>query len=198
MRTLLTCLLLALSLPATAQIYSYTDAKGNTVYTNQPPEGSDAKAIDLPPTNSVAAQPASPAASTPADSSNTGANPYRVLQLTDIPDDEALRANNGTFSVGVILQPALAAGHQLQLLLDGQPSGTPSSRPPLQVTNAARGDHQLAVQVLSAGRVLQQSTPITFTVQRVNTSSPALRPPPPPPPKPTPKPIPKPTPKPAG
>lgn len=192
MRTLLTCLLLALSLPATAQIYSYTDAKGNTVYTNQPPEGSDAKAIDLPPTNSVAAQPASPAASTPADSSNTGANPYRVLQLTDIPDDEALRANNGTFSVGVILQPALAAGHQLQLLLDGQPSGQPSSRPPLQINNAARGDHSLAVQVLSAGRVLQQSAPITFTVQRVNTSSPALRPPPPPPPKP------KPTPKPAG
>ena len=38
MRTLLTCLLLALSLPATAQIYSYTDANGNTVYTNQPPE----------------------------------------------------------------------------------------------------------------------------------------------------------------
>ena len=181
MRTLLTCLLLALSLPAAAQIYSYTDAKGNTVYTNQPPEGSDAKTIDLPPTNSVAAQPTRPAASAPADSSNTSTNPYRVLQLTDIPDDEALRANNGTFSVGVILQPALAAGHQLQLLLDGQPSGTPSSRPPLQVTNAARGDHQLAVQVLSADRVLQQSTPITFTVQRVNTSSPALRP------KPTPR-----------
>lgn len=181
MRTLLTCLLLALSLPATAQIYSYTDAKGNTVYTNQPPEGSDAKAIDLPPTNSVAAQPVSAPASSPADNSNNAANPYRVLQLTDIPDDEALRANNGTFSVGVILQPALAAGHQLQLLLDGQPSGPPSSRPPLQVTNAARGEHSLAVQVLSAGRVLQQSPALTFTVQRVNTSSPALRP------KPTPR-----------
>jgi len=179
MRTLLTCLLLALSLPATAQIYSYTDANGNTVYTNQPPEGIDTKTIDLPPTNSVAAQPVS-APSTTSDTSVAG-NAYRVLQLTDIPDDEAMRANNGTFGVGVILQPALAAGHQLQLLLDGQPSGTPSNRPPLQLTNVSRGDHQLAVQVLSGGQVLQKSTAITFTVQRVNTSSPALRP------KPTPR-----------
>ena len=189
MRTLLTCLLLALSLPATAQIYSYTDANGNTVYTNQPPEGIDAKTIDLPPTNSVAAQPVS-APSTTTDNPVAG-NAYRVLQLTDIPDDEAMRANNGTFSVGVILQPALAASHQLQLLLDGQPSGSPSNRPPLQLSNVPRGDHQLAVQVLSGGRVLQQSAVITFTVQRVNTQSPALRPPPP-------KPKPKPTPKPAG
>jgi len=97
MRTLLTCLLLALSLPATAQIYSYTDANGNTVYTNQPPEGIDAKTIDLPPTNSVAAQPVS-TPSTATDSPVAG-NAYRVLQLTDIPDDEAMRANNGTFSV---------------------------------------------------------------------------------------------------
>src|SRR3989338_6673630 len=84
MRTLLTCLLLALSLPATSQIYSYTDANGNTVYTNQPPEGIDAKTIDLPPTNSVAAQPVSTPSTTP-DSPVTG-NAYRVLQLTDIPD----------------------------------------------------------------------------------------------------------------
>ena len=33
MRTLLTCLLLAISLPASAQMYSYTDANGNKVYT---------------------------------------------------------------------------------------------------------------------------------------------------------------------
>ena len=187
MRTLLTCLLLAISLPATAQIYSYTDANGNKVFTNQPPEGIDAQTIDLPPTNSVAAQPISAAPITP--DSNNAANTYSVLQLTDIPDDEAMRANNGTFSVGVILQPALAAGHQLQLLLDGQPSGKPSNRPPLQLNNVPRGDHQLAVQVLSGSKVLQQSAVVNFTVQRVNTQSPALRP------KPTPKPIPKPKPK---
>ena len=34
MRRLLTCLLLTLALPVSAQIYKYTDANGNTVFTN--------------------------------------------------------------------------------------------------------------------------------------------------------------------
>ena len=37
MRPLLICLLLSLALPASAQIYKYTDANGNTVFTDQPP-----------------------------------------------------------------------------------------------------------------------------------------------------------------
>ena len=59
----------------------------------------------------------------------------------------------------------------------------------LQVVNADRGEHQLAVQVLAGEQVIQQSESHTFTVQRVNTGSPALRPPPPQP-KPTPSPAP--------
>ncbi|HCA63133.1 MAG TPA: DUF4124 domain-containing protein, partial [Pseudomonas sp.] len=47
-----------------------------------------------------------------------------------------------------------------------------------------RGDHRLHVEVLSGERIIQRSEPVLFTVQRVNTSSPALRPPPPKPPVP--------------
>jgi hypothetical protein len=57
MRALVACALLALSLPAAAQVYSYTDANGNTAYTNEPPPGSDAQAVDLPTPNAVAEQP---------------------------------------------------------------------------------------------------------------------------------------------
>ena len=177
MRHLLTCLLLCLALPVGAQIYKYTDANGNTVFTNQPPDGVAAENVELPPTNTLDMQvPRTP----PAPSSDPEqAAPYRVLQLTDLPDDGALRANAGSFSVGVQLEPALAPTHRLRLLLDGQPYGQPSSSTRLPLSNVARGEHSLAVEVLSAGRSLQQSAPVTFTVQRVNTSSPALRPPPP-------------------
>lgn len=184
MRLLLTCLLLSLALPAAAQIYKYTDANGNTVFTNQPPEGVEAQNIELPPTNTVEMQMPVPA---PKDTSKQpDAGPaYKVLELTGLPDDEALRANNGTFSVGVRIEPRLAGGHSLRLLLDGQPYGQPSNVPHLQLSEVARGEHSLAVEVLSGGTPIQQSETVTFTVQRVNTSSPALRPPPPPP---TPKP----------
>lgn len=184
MRLLLTCLLLSLTLPATAQIYKYTDANGNTVFTNQPPDGTRTEEVTLPTTNTVEAQkPATPPAAAKDQAAEAA---YQELRLTDVPSDEALRANNGTFSVGVHLVPRLRTGHRLQLLLDGKPEGQKVNVPRLQVVNADRGEHSLAVQVLAGDQVVQQSETITFTVQRVNTSSPALRPPPPP--KPTPKP----------
>lgn len=178
MRPLLICLLLSLALPASAQIYKYTDANGNTVFTDTPPEGQPRENIELPKTNSVTMQAPS---TTPSDTTDTAsaAAPYSQLQLTDIPDDEAMRANNGTFSIGVKLQPRLASNHRLRLLLDGKPHGQPTSSTRLQVNNADRGEHSLAVEVLNGDTSIQQSATSVFTVQRVNTSSPALRPPPP-------------------
>ncbi|NQD91345.1 DUF4124 domain-containing protein [Pseudomonas sp. CrR25] len=179
MRRMLTCLLLTLALPVSAQIYKYTDANGNTVFTNQPPDGTAVQNVELPPTNTVEMQAPSVPPADSASSQSEPAPPYRTLRLTGLPSDEALRANNGTFSVGVALQPRLAASHRLRLLLDGQPYGQPSNVPHLQLTNVDRGEHSLAVEVLSGDKTIQQSPTVTFTVQRVNTSSPALRPPPP-------------------
>jgi len=177
MRRMLTCLLLLLALPASAQIYKYIDANGNTVFTNQPPDGSAAQSVELQPTNTVEMQVPSAATSGSADTATEQAAPYRTLRLTDLPSAEALRANNGSFSVGVELEPRLAANHRLRLLLDGRPYGQASNVPRLQLTNVDRGEHSLAVEVLSGERAIQQSATVTFTVQRVNTSSPALRPP---------------------
>jgi hypothetical protein len=185
MRLLTACLLCALALPAAAQIYKYTDANGNTVFTNQPPEGQAAQSVELPPTNSVPAQKPSVVVETPTPAAAQDA--YQVLQLTGIPTEEALRANNGTFTVGVAIEPRLIPGHRLRLLLDGKPHGQPSNVTRLQVSNADRGEHSLAVEVLSGDQVIQQSPTQTFTVQRISINSPAR-------PKPTPLPTPRPAP----
>jgi len=161
------CLLLLIALPAAAQIYKYTDANGNTAYSNQPPDGVKTETVDLPPLNSVQPQAPvdSPNPSTePVQSSNT----YSVLELTDLPTSEALRANNGTFTVKVLIKPRLQGGHLFRLLLDDQPYGTPSNVPSLQLVNIDRGTHSLAVQVVSGETVVQQSPVMTFTVQRVH------------------------------
>lgn len=191
MRPLLACLLLALALPASAQIYKYTDSNGNTVFTNQPPDGAAVESVTLPPTNTVEMQaPSLPASDTR--SSDQDAAVYSRLQLSGIPDDEALRANNGTFVVGVDIQPRLRSGHRLRLLLDGQPYGQPSNVPSLQLTNVDRGEHSLAVEVLQGDNVVQRSPSVTFTVQRISLNSPARQPGPtaprPVPPRPIPNP----------
>ncbi|MBD9633162.1 DUF4124 domain-containing protein [Pseudomonas sp. PDM19] len=171
MRLILTALLLAAALPASAQIYKYTDANGKTVFTNQPPTNVDAKPVELPPTNTVG--PQGPVA-VPADSGteNQAAKAYAILALSNLPDDESLRQNNGTFIVNVVVQPALAAGHQLQLVLDGQPYGAPTTSTGIGVQNIDRGDHTMAVQVLQGSRVIQTSAPASFTLQRISTNSP--------------------------
>lgn len=172
MRPLLIILMLALALPVSAQIYKYTDSKGNTVFTNQPPDGTPAETVELPPTNTVEMQtPSLPAADPQPEASS--AQPYSVLRLSDVPDDAAMRANNGTFTVGVDIQPRLGAGHTLRLLVDGEPHGQPTNVPRLQAVNIDRGEHSLAVEVLSQGRSIQQSPSVTFTVQRISVNSPA-------------------------
>lgn len=84
------------------------------------------------------------------------------------------------------IKPRLQAGHAFRLLLDGQPYGQPSNVPRLQLTNIDRGEHSLAVEVISGERQIQRSPTVVFTVQRISVNSPARAKPTPP--KPTPKP----------
>lgn len=174
MRQSLIFLLLLFALPAVAQIYKYTDANGNTAYSSQPPNGTKAETVDLPPLNSVnTVAPAAPqAAPQNQNRAAQGGAGYQILQLTDLPDDEALRANNGTFTVGVKIDPRLQPGHSLQLMLDGAPYGQPTNVPRLQLTELDRGEHSLAVQVLQNQQPIQTSPTVTFTVQRVHVGRP--------------------------
>ncbi|WP_278414071.1 DUF4124 domain-containing protein [Stutzerimonas kunmingensis] len=178
MRSALFSLLFILSLPAFAEIYKYTDAQGNTVFTNQPPEGVQADTVDLPPANTVNIRTPEPPPPLP-DSQQTQSAPYQSLMLSGIPDEEALRANNGTFVVSALLEPPLRPGHSLRFVLDGIPQAAASVATSLQLNNVERGEHRLHIEVMSGEQVIQRSQPELFTVQRVNTSSPALRPKPP-------------------
>jgi len=167
MRPLLMILLLICAYTASAQIYKYTDANGNTVYSDHSPDGVKAQPVELPPLNSV--QPQAPGApSSNTDGRTPVRNAYEVLELTGLPTEEALRANNGTFTVSVLIKPRLQAPHQLRLLLDDAPYGQPSNVPILQLVNVDRGEHRLAVQVIDGAAIIQQSPAVVFTVQRVH------------------------------
>lgn len=170
MRLILTALLLAAALPASAQIYKYTDASGKTVFTNQPPSNVGAQPVQLPPTNTVA--PQTPVNTDSGNGAAEAQNAYTILALSNLPNDEALRVNNGTFVVEVVVQPALAMDHQLQLVLDGQPYGAPTHNTSISMENIDRGEHTLAVEVVQGSRVIQTSATASFTLQRISTNSP--------------------------
>jgi hypothetical protein len=174
MRRTLACLLLLISLPVAAQIYKYTDANGNTAYSNQPPDGTRSETVELPPLNSIEPSPRrndSPQ-QPPAENTAQPQAAYTTLELTDLPTDEALRANNGTFIIGVKVEPRLRPGHLMQLLVDGTLYGQPSNIPRFQVVNIDRGEHSFAVVVQDSQGILQQSPTMTLTVQRVHVNRP--------------------------
>lgn len=169
------CLLLA-ALPVSAQIYQYIDEQGNRVFTDQPPMDVDAQSIQLPSLNTL---PEASRTDQDKDSRSTDAprtsipsQPYRQLQLSGLPEQEAIRANDGNLSVQVAIAPNLATQHRLQLVIDGQPYGTPSAATTLQVINIDRGEHRIAVQVLAGDKVLQSSPEQTISVQRVHRHRP--------------------------
>ncbi|MBK5378033.1 DUF4124 domain-containing protein [Pseudomonas sp. TH43] len=161
-------ILLVIALPAAAQIYKYTDANGNTVYSDHSPDGVKAQPVELPPLNRVEPQAPSTLPASDADKRQPAQSAYEVLELAGLPTEEALRANNGTFTVNVLIKPRLQSPHQLRLVLDDEPYGQPSNVTILQLVNVDRGEHRLAVQVIDGQTIVQQSPPVAFTVQRVH------------------------------
>ncbi|NHX00386.1 DUF4124 domain-containing protein [Pseudomonas koreensis] len=161
-------ILLLIALPAAAQIYKYTDDAGNTVYSDHSPDGVQVQPVELPSLNRVEPQAPSAPAPSSTDTRPAARSAYEVLELTGLPDEEALRANNGTFTVNVLIKPRLQAPHQLRLVLDDAPYGQPSNVPILQLVNVDRGEHRLAVQVIDGEAIIQQSPAVVFTVQRVH------------------------------
>ena len=161
-------ILLLIALPATAQIYKYTDANGNTVYSDHSPDGVQTQPVELPPLNRV--EPQAPGAPAAPETDNRGPvrNAYDILELAGLPTEEAVRANNGTFTVQVLIKPRLQPPHQLRLVLDDEPYGQPSNVPILQLVNVDRGEHRLAVQVIDGQTIIQQSPPVPLSVQRVH------------------------------
>jgi len=172
MRLPLLALLCCLALPAAAQIYTYTDANGNKVFTSQPPEGVSAETVELQQINSVEMQvPATPPPA-PANDPATQQPAYSRLALR-LEENQSIRANSGDFAVLVDLQPALRPEHRLVLLVDGERQGAPSGTPRLIASGLARGAHQLAVEVIGNRGVVQRSATLTVNVQRISVNSPA-------------------------
>ena len=174
------CVLGLLAGPATAQIYSWTDAEGKRVYSDQPRDG--ASQVALKPTNVVQPPPVA------RDSGQAGsrdqqpgaANMYSELTITDPIHDSAVRSNEGDLAVTVTTNPPLSGSHLLKLSIDGVlsqtgvPGGTGMAVHQLVAQNIDRGSHDIAAVVVDArGKELQRSSPVTVHLQRTSLNQPA-------------------------
>ena len=154
MRALLLSLLILAS-PAFAQVYTYIDAEGNRVFTDQPKAG-NTKQVQMAPTNGMAqATPRPLAPSAPAEAAPPS---YQLLRILVPEPDAVLNDGTGDLIVSATSEPALLPEHNYRLIIDGQSTGEPGRSPVFPVKGLSRGTHQLAVEILdSAGRTLERT-----------------------------------------
>lgn len=154
-------------------IYKTTDAQGNVVFTDVPPND-ESKSIELINGNSYApaATPAVPTtnsnAADEAPAEEMPAAGYNKVTITAPAHDQALRENTGNISVSVALDPALnvASGHRIRILLDGKVAADAASAT-VALQNIDRGTHTLVAEVIDASdAVLKASSPVIVHLQR--------------------------------
>jgi hypothetical protein len=142
---LIACLIV---LPVSAEVFTYIDAQGNRVFTDQP--GSrNAKRVPMTPSNRMSANPTG-AAPVIAEK-KTETNPpfrYDLLRVLVPEPDATIRSSAGELIVSVTSEPRLQPGHRYRLLLDGQPTAEPGPSPVFALSNIDRGSHNLSVEIL--------------------------------------------------
>lgn len=157
------------TIPASAEIYTWKDADGNTVYSDHPAENSTE--IKLPKMQTV---PGRPVTTTPTQApatpkKETDSESYRELAISEPADGQEQWANNGQVNVVVSIEPALMVnmGHYLSLSVDGTTQVDQSPSTQMTLTEVDRGSHQLSVSVHDRnGNTLKTSQTITVHIHR--------------------------------
>lgn len=164
MRALMFCTLLAVAGVCQAQVYTYVDAQGNRVYTDQPRKG--ATAVRVPEGNRMNQSPATPAS---ANRTQQQARPkavpvlrvthYEMFRILVPLPDAAVTHASGEMIVTLTSEPALENGDRYRLLLDGKPAGEPGASPVIALQNVDRGTHQLVGEILDSQGIVIERTP---------------------------------------
>ncbi len=178
----LLALLCLASSPLLASVYTWTDANGNKVFSDQPhPDG---KSVELGPINTIEPTPvSSPSATGGTSSSRDTQQPqqsnYRRLAITSPGNDEPVRANDGNLTLTVETDPPLQNNHLLRAEVGGSPAsvavpGNGSATHQLVLNNIDRGSHSVSAVIIDArGQVLQRSNPLEIHLQRTSLNQPA-------------------------
>ncbi|WP_236193064.1 DUF4124 domain-containing protein [Pseudomonas glycinae] len=167
-RGLIALCLALIAFGASAEVFTYIDAQGNRVYTDQP--RGNAKRVPLATSNRMASNPT---ATAPVKPSKQSAEPplfhYDMLRVLIPEPDATIRSSAGELIVSVTSEPGLQRGHRYRLLLDGQAVGEPGLSPVFPLSNIDRGSHNLSVEILDAeGRTVEKTANQPFHMQRIS------------------------------
>ena len=177
-------LLLALvpvTLLGSVDVFRWTDANGQTHYSDRPQAGAERVTIAVSPPAGGSGSDVDPAAGQEDTDTAPEFVRYQSLTITSPAQEQTLWNIEGQLDVAAAVQPELQPGHSLRFTLDGrQATAEPGSRR-IRFAEVFRGEHSLQVEVLdAAGTVMAASLTTRFFVRQTalpNPIPPLPRPP---------------------
>ena len=147
------------------KVYAIKDRDGNIIgYTDDPNRGSDEVTIRkgteyTPPEQNTVWTKVEPKVV-----EETAA--YTKFAIASPTNDATIRDNAGNIQVAFDIRPPLAAGHKVQLLIDG--TVISESRGVIQsAANVDRGTHSITANIVDGNnRVIKSSAPVTVHLHR--------------------------------
>lgn len=163
----LICLLMLIGHSAVAEVYTYIDAEGNRVFTDQPHK--NAKKVDIAPSNQIRSAPKKPSQASSAKPKPGPLFHYQLLRILAPEPDTTIRDIQGNLIVTVTNDPELQPGHVYRLLLDGSVYGDAGRSPVFPLTNIDRGTHLLSIEIVDQyGRVAERTPNQPFHMMRIS------------------------------
>jgi hypothetical protein len=102
-------------------------------------------------------------------------NAYTGLAIVQPAGEETLHSNEGRLLVQVDVEPALADGDELVVLLDGEPVAR-AAITTFEFAGVERGEHEVEVQIVDAnGNAVVASQPVTFYMWQASRLFPSRR-----------------------
>jgi len=172
-KLLFTLMSLVCSLAVAATVYRWVDEDGVVHYSDTPHTNAEKVQVESAQTYKSTGVPASSGKpSTPAPVPEA----YQSCSIAQPTNDQTLM-NVQSVTIVVHMDPALRAGDQIVILVDGQPVQGASPTSPTYTMPVDRGTHTAMATVKSSGGLLLcQSPGVTFHVQQPSLLSPINRP----------------------
>lgn len=162
-----------------AEVYRWTDADGQSHYSDRPQAGAERITIDVSTPASSSSDAGSPAASDqePDDETPAPVDRYQSLTITSPAQEQVLWNIEGQLDVTAAVQPALQPGHALQFSLDGRTATAEPGSTRVRYPEVFRGEHSLQVEVVDVGgRTLVSSPTTRFFVRQTALPNPVPAP----------------------
>jgi len=178
MKRVLTLSLLVLFTSTHAEVFRQVGPDGSVTFTDMPAPGAErvqvepAQTVNLPPVPPRATQTERSGDDVSGERKPTVS--YGRFEILAPSNGDSIRANDGSVTVSLLLEPALVPGHKIELVLEGQGGGKvySGSSMSFNLIQLSRGEHKVSARVKDArGGQLVETGTVSFNVLRVARGS---------------------------